>query len=546
MDFSQNPFYLISVSTRDDRRRIISIAEEKCLTKDPDLCVKARSELTNPRNRLSAEIAWLPGVSPRRSISILKELISNPKSIEKYNDLFPLALANLIAAALLRINQPWKVDDLSKWFIWFSKTFELIDAESVKKVINEERSISGFPEVNSKEFIEYEINNRKRYYQTKMKEVLDKLNTSDLINVVTQTVELTTENGNVNSPILVDDLVDIYQVETQSFLEKEKFNILEFIEEIKQENIMSKGESIVIQLINKLCEMVRNWDKVAQPIQLSALSRGLPHEDSFDLAYKVRSFAIELFNNHGYSDSAHLITKMLQDVFAEIPEVSEKIDQDAETIENIIKENKEAAENYEKWIEEITYSARVGTLFKLPLWISADGIGYDNNNFKMEDITRVRWGGITEKSALFSTTNYKIYFGDDRKLIQVETKNQEVFTEFTTRLMKTVGFRIMQEMIDGLAGGQSYSFGETTLNDNGIELLKHKFVGADERVHIQWSDLAIGNGPGYFSISMPKDKKTYAKLYYLEIDNLHIFELAMRIFWKQPSTVKLSQIFQGN
>ena len=66
----RNPFWLLWASTRDDRQRIVELADEKALVLDADLCQKARADLTNPRARLSAEIAWFPGVSPARAWQI--------------------------------------------------------------------------------------------------------------------------------------------------------------------------------------------------------------------------------------------------------------------------------------------------------------------------------------------------------------------------------------------------------------------------------------------------------------------------------------------
>jgi hypothetical protein len=62
----------LGVTTRDNRRRIVELAEEKSLELDHDVCQKARSDLTNPRTRLSVEIAWLPGVSPRKAIQLVE------------------------------------------------------------------------------------------------------------------------------------------------------------------------------------------------------------------------------------------------------------------------------------------------------------------------------------------------------------------------------------------------------------------------------------------------------------------------------------------
>lgn len=44
----QSPFALLGVTTRDDRKHIVQLAEERSLELNPDLCQKARSDLTNP------------------------------------------------------------------------------------------------------------------------------------------------------------------------------------------------------------------------------------------------------------------------------------------------------------------------------------------------------------------------------------------------------------------------------------------------------------------------------------------------------------------
>jgi len=57
MDLLQNPFLILTASTRDNRRRIVELADERSLLLDSNECLEASSNLTNPRKRLSAEIA---------------------------------------------------------------------------------------------------------------------------------------------------------------------------------------------------------------------------------------------------------------------------------------------------------------------------------------------------------------------------------------------------------------------------------------------------------------------------------------------------------
>ena len=66
----KNSFWLLGVTVRDDKRRIIEMSEEKSLELDHELCQKAQSDLTSPRKRLEVEMAWLPGVSPRKAMQL--------------------------------------------------------------------------------------------------------------------------------------------------------------------------------------------------------------------------------------------------------------------------------------------------------------------------------------------------------------------------------------------------------------------------------------------------------------------------------------------
>ena len=60
MNLFHNPFFIIGVSTRDSKQTIVETCDAKSLIIDADLCTRFRSVLTQPRNRLSAELAGCP------------------------------------------------------------------------------------------------------------------------------------------------------------------------------------------------------------------------------------------------------------------------------------------------------------------------------------------------------------------------------------------------------------------------------------------------------------------------------------------------------
>ena len=71
MDLLSNPFQILGASLRDDRQRILELADDMSLVNDADICMEARAELTNPRKRLKAELAWICGVRPSRASELI-------------------------------------------------------------------------------------------------------------------------------------------------------------------------------------------------------------------------------------------------------------------------------------------------------------------------------------------------------------------------------------------------------------------------------------------------------------------------------------------
>ena len=135
--------------------------------------------------------------------------------------------------------------------------------------------------------------------------------------------------------------MDSYAEEAQDFLEREASNIQRLIKAIKDRAV--SGESEVKSIIDELVSVARNWDNVAQPIQLSAKARGLDHDPSREIAYSIRSLSIELFNKHGMISQSLRINELLGNLFAELPEIAEKVEEDAETLAKFSRERTEAA-----------------------------------------------------------------------------------------------------------------------------------------------------------------------------------------------------------
>jgi rubrerythrin len=550
----------------------MELADERSLLLDSNECMEAHSDLTNPRKRLSAEVAWLPGIGPKRAGEVLSLLESSPKDLLAVDKLLAIARANLLAAGLARLTDH-NADNVAEWILEIAWAFEDIDPEELSVIINEERVVSGFPEVSDLSAVEAEIQERRRYYRQVIKSALDNLSPKELVEAVTVVVESATDDGEEHGPILISDIVDSYEVEAQGFLDKEERNINTLVEKIRQyldmfqcphcghiqskddeclkcgiifhKFIKQKGggdtgvsDDVIFPLISQLIQIVRNWDTVAQPIQLSAKSRGLDHGASHRVAGLVRGLAIYMFNEHGKLDFSQQLTSMLQEVFAEVGKVAERTAEDANSLDDIAEQRarliEDAKNRAEEWRREITYEADVGVIFKDKLRISPDGIEWKGHRWDLDSIKRVRWGGIRHTvNGIPTGTIFKIFFGNNSNFSTIELRNEKIYNSFVDRLWRAVGVRLLTEYLEGLRDGKRYGFGDSVMTDIGMEMERKKKFYGTERVFCRWDELVIWNGPGVFCIGKKGDKKLAEAFSYLNEDNIHILEAAIRMFWKR-------------
>lgn len=388
MDLLQNPFYILHATQRDNRQRIIALTEEQSLLSDADKCMAARTELTNPRKRISAEVAWLPGVAPERVYDIVLLLESSAGNylscdnttstsadslaaalvrvpygkksniadevletlkLSKGNfsevseflgirTLTPIARANLLAARMLRLPD-YTPDVVAEWILAIVQTFENINPSEVRAILNIEREESGFPEIMEPSDIRLEIQNCRHYYQQVIKFVLENIPSAKArVKALMTVLESVTDNDIGPWPILVEDTIDAYEEGAATFLETVERNI-----EIQKKKIRIAADAETLDvdftsMVDEFLQTITDWDVIAQPIQLNKNRQGLRHDASHDVADCVRQLAIFLFNEYDKLDISQKILNVLQEVFTEIPAIVERITADLETLNRIVEQ----------------------------------------------------------------------------------------------------------------------------------------------------------------------------------------------------------------
>ena len=335
MELLQNPFHILGATTRDSRQRIIELAQEANLLSDTDECDAARDILIHPKKRISAEVAWLPGFDAFDTDKVLRQLKSPDDQLLHFIDPTHIALANILVSRLSRLPKP-AADTCLDWILAIAKASKAINPETVCTTFNADRSSAGFPQINDMTTIKEAIYTQKKHYRTVITGVMEKIDVIERAQMMTTLVEKSIGNQLSRCPPLIDDLVTSYENGVKQTLENKQKFIEAQDKHIRDTVNINFSEYTLTQAVNKLIDAVKEWDTIAQPIQLSKRSRGERHNESFKIAAQCKDLAAALFLEQKNYDMARKIINMLQDVFAEVPELLEHIKTDAEDLEQQI------------------------------------------------------------------------------------------------------------------------------------------------------------------------------------------------------------------
>ena len=182
------------------------------------------------------------------------------------------------------------LDSIAHFIDNFCCVVEAIDANDVLRDINEDRGVSGFPEIRSVDMVNDELAERRKLYCSVLRNCLDNMRSTKLVETMSRAVSSATDAGEKHGPALLDDLVDGSEIETQAFLQKECESISALVRCAR--DIAPRGEKATSLILDKIEQVTRNWDNVAQPIQVSGKSRGIVHRPSCDLAIDLRNLAV--------------------------------------------------------------------------------------------------------------------------------------------------------------------------------------------------------------------------------------------------------------
>ena len=167
--------------------------------------------------------------------------------------------------------------------------------------------------------------------------VLENLPVNARARVMILLLETSTSNGRHQCPILIKDLIPAYELGMQDSLEQQQEIIEAQDARLRAMADANNPNTMLTPIVDQLLESVREWDVLAQPIQLSQRSTGQRHDASFEMAWHFRRLAADLFHEYQKPVFSRKILNTLQDVFSEVPEIVEGLTEDLELLEEQIR-----------------------------------------------------------------------------------------------------------------------------------------------------------------------------------------------------------------
>ena len=532
MDLLDNPFFILGATMRDNKRKLVDLAEQT--GSDEEMLRNARIVLTNPRRRIKAEIGWLPGLGPKRISETISTLQLKPNAVTDLGKMPALARCNLLANGIVRTDGDLSWRELAKWIGDLADTHEQINVESTVTMLNEERTIADFPEISDFQAVEDELQELQRHYKQSIMKALNKLPVIDSAKVLTLAVDEVSDRGNQQAPALMDELVDRFEIEHQEFLVSGLTKIRTLLKNLREVVQQDINDGSIPDELYQFEYKIKEWDLVAQPIQVSARSRGKDHELSTSVSNEIRDTAIEIANEHGCFEIAKTLTDIQKTVFAEDDFVVERMEEDSSILSDLVTRS-------EAWNNEMSYETPLGFPRNKRVRISPAEIEWNGQTTALKDITRIRWGGVKDS---WGSTNFSIYYDDPEDLYFriIETTSKEVFENVVDRLWKSVGSRLLTEMLETLRAGTDVSYADAVVSDSGV-ILTRKSLFKRKHQWFRWADVIAVTHQGSFHLIYQHDRKFSASLSYLDCNNVHILETAVRLRSKQKVT-RLSDIME--
>lgn len=335
---TKNPFFILGITLRNNKEEITETFEQCAANEDykESTLIHVQKNLLTSKARLEAEISWFPDLAPKKTQEIIDILQKtedkknadvnklNERLIEIVQDLSGISQTNLISYLCTKLTGNIKI---LKKLIYARQD---ISVETIKNAINANRKIARFPEI-SEQLVEYAL---KSLLDSYAKAAMQQITTFDHPGIIMTELIEEFVHATIDQKRFLEVITEHY--DTWVIPKLRDF-------EDKIDNLIAKtqkNKKSYKKTMPEIITLLHQWNEYAQPSRLIFHSKGLDEQRSKKIFQTVRDLSLWLANERQEHNASLALSKEFKKIFSQLPSVSNMLDEDIGTLEDLIEQGK--------------------------------------------------------------------------------------------------------------------------------------------------------------------------------------------------------------
>ncbi|MBW4655701.1 MAG: hypothetical protein KME20_22070 [Kaiparowitsia implicata GSE-PSE-MK54-09C] len=329
-NLTKNAFALLGTSARANRAQLEDAYHDALLEAEDHnaeaVLNRAQQSLISPRDRLESELGYFIVAKPATAKTIIASLKNGSAAISEVS-LAGLDLINL-SAHLCGVGSPQQQFKHASQLI---EAYDALEFNEVADALNALRSVSGFGPVAAAQ-VRSALNRLRVVHARAALDAI--LANHDGVEHLAALAEELSSAGTARRAFL-ESLLQVYEARIAPDLGHAATKVRDSLAAV---NTNPENDHLVTALAADL----RAWDKLAQPLQNADRARGIDEHHSRELFGEIRQVCLSFANERGLYSQALAISEIAAQVFSELPDAADKLEEDIEALSDLSSEKAKA------------------------------------------------------------------------------------------------------------------------------------------------------------------------------------------------------------
>lgn len=328
-DLLHQPFGVLRIHAAASMAQISEAFEDALadgITPEPEL-LAARQAVSNPRQRLAAELTSLLDTPPGETQAIYKALqagVSERDLKNRAQRLSPLSRANLLA----HLAAKYPTD--RETFVGLVDAHAQLSVKSITPTIARVRKAAGSP-VPSGDQISEGLHNLLTVHCRAAFQGFSEI--SEAASPTNNCLKRIIPNATTEQMQALDGIIESYA----QFISPE---LARYECEVRLNCEAFLNEPSNSDFIRKISDAVHQWQRIAGPVMELEAHKGRDDPRASALFLELRETSLKLANDKGKHDASLAITKLALKEFKNLPRASDQLNDDIATLEEVIESEK--------------------------------------------------------------------------------------------------------------------------------------------------------------------------------------------------------------